>query len=167
MHFWLHIHSGYYDFQQRERDAETVRSFKKADIVDFFDQYFVESPGKPLRRLSVYLDAQRVSPEKLALVAAEFQKTGAQVDQARLATIASSTMTAEELLATSTELLREAGKSDSEVEQFTTAVKAILKETPIPEDVHLITDRDAWRAEQKPCAYAHPVSEYSHLMPKL
>lgn len=55
--FWYHIHSGYYDFLQREKDIEALRSISKEEVLSLFMKYI--HPSSPTRaKLSVHIQSQ-------------------------------------------------------------------------------------------------------------
>ena len=61
---WAFISSEYYDFNQREIEAEHIRALSKADMMEFFNHYI--HPTSPQRaKLSVHLMA-RTSPKSVA-----------------------------------------------------------------------------------------------------
>ncbi|KAL0929432.1 a-pheromone processing metallopeptidase ste23 [Colletotrichum truncatum] len=54
---WHQIVSGYYDFEQGQKDAEHIRALTKADMMEFFQRYI--KPGSATRaKLSVHLLAK-------------------------------------------------------------------------------------------------------------
>ncbi|KAJ3113502.1 Insulinase (Peptidase M16) [Phlyctochytrium bullatum] len=66
--WWSHIASRYYDFQQNLRDAETVKSLSKSELVEFF-KTAVDSDSKDVRKISVHLRSHslpKAAPEAIA-----------------------------------------------------------------------------------------------------
>lgn len=67
--FWSHIGSEYFDFTQHEKDAESLETLTKQEMIDFYRQYI--DPQSPSRaKLSVHLKAQASA----SLVASADQK---------------------------------------------------------------------------------------------
>lgn len=66
--FWNCINDGYYDFQQKARDAEELDSITKQEFIEFFNDYFDVENASKSGKLSVYLKSQKtpkVQEEKL------------------------------------------------------------------------------------------------------
>lgn len=72
--FWFHIHSGYYDFLQRDRDIDALASVSKEDVIALFMKHI--HPSSPTRsKLSVHLQSQvKVKPTVFSKEAAEEMK---------------------------------------------------------------------------------------------
>lgn len=70
--FWNHINDGYYDFQQKTKDAEELDSITKQEFLNFFNDYFDVENATKSGKLSVYLKSQRTPDieEKKLLVSA-------------------------------------------------------------------------------------------------
>ena len=67
---WRHICSGYYDFQQKENDADLVVGLSKKEFIDFYENHII--PGAPSRRkVSVHLKSQNSSGPDVVLDNAE------------------------------------------------------------------------------------------------
>ncbi|PWN29969.1 hypothetical protein BDZ90DRAFT_229012 [Jaminaea rosea] len=70
--FWFHIHSGYFDFLQREIDVEHLRSLNKQDVLDLFMRHI--HPSSPERaKLAVHIQSQ-VKPKAFSIAAAQALK---------------------------------------------------------------------------------------------
>ncbi|GAA6001144.1 hypothetical protein JCM10207_007430 [Rhodosporidiobolus poonsookiae] len=161
---WVHIHSGWYDFEQRWRDADLVKSLTKADILSFFDTYFFASPERPIRRLSVHVTSQRLTPEQVASLGPSLVALGLPVDPEQSVQFAASRPTVEQVKAFCEQFLRAHGKTDKELETLLQEVEK-LRNPPAPEGYEVIEDRTAWRKAQEKAPPAHPVEEYAHLFP--
>lgn len=58
--YWLHIHSGYYDFERRSKDAALIEAMSKADVLQFFRERI--SPSSTSRaKVSVHMQSQHIS----------------------------------------------------------------------------------------------------------
>lgn len=68
--YWFHIHSGYFDFLQRDVDIEALRHVTKEDVVRLFTDTI--SPDSPVGRakLTVHVQSQ-VKPVRFSAQAAE------------------------------------------------------------------------------------------------
>lgn len=60
--YWVHIHSGYYDFERKRRDAAQLASVSKQDILDFFKAK-IHPESKRRAKLSIHMQSQHVSQE--------------------------------------------------------------------------------------------------------
>ncbi|POY74423.1 hypothetical protein BMF94_2617 [Rhodotorula taiwanensis] len=161
---WLAIHSGWYDFEQRFRDAELVKKITKPEIIEFFETYFFDSPQRPLRRLSIHLDAQRLSPERCASLGPVLAQLELPVDPAQLGEFAASGPTVDQAQEFAEQFLRGHGKSDADIEMVKAEVEK-LRNPPAPEGYQVIEDRAAWKKQLEKAPPAHPIAEYSDLFP--
>ncbi|BGP38130.1 metalloprotease [Rhodotorula kratochvilovae] len=161
---WVDIHTGWYDFEQRWRDAETIKKLTKADIVAFFAKYFFPSPDRPLHRLSVHLDSQRLTPEALAELGPPLAHLGIEPDPVLMEELAKSRPTVDAAKEAAEKLLREHGRPDEEVAFLLGEVEE-LRTLPVPEGYTVIEDREQWRMEREKAPHAYPIAEYSDLFP--
>ena len=61
---WSYIGSGYYDFLQRDKDVEHIKSLTKSEMIDFFNHYV--QPTSPSRaKVAIHLMAQ-ATPKSVA-----------------------------------------------------------------------------------------------------
>jgi insulysin len=60
--YWSQIISGYYDFKQNFKDAEEIKTLKKADLVEFYDRY-VDPASKLRSKLVINLKSQVTKDE--------------------------------------------------------------------------------------------------------
>ena len=157
---WLAIHSGWYDFEQRFRDAELVKKLQKSEMIEFFETYFFDSPEHPIRRLSIHLDSQRLSPEQCATLGPVLAHLQLPVDAEQLGAFAASRPTVEQAQAFAEQFLRKHGKGDAEVEMVNKEV-AMLRDLPVPEGYQLIGDRAEWKKQLEKAPHAHPIAEVS------
>ncbi|GAA5906121.1 hypothetical protein JCM8208_000637 [Rhodotorula glutinis] len=161
---WVDIHTGWYDFEQRWRDAETVKKLTKADLVSFFSTYFFDSADRPLHRLSIHLDSQRLTPEALGTLGPALDKLGVEADPAQMAALAKSRPTVDAAKVAAEQLLRAKGRGDDDVKQLLDEVEK-LRALEVPQGYELIEDREQWRSGLEKAPHAHPVAEYSDLFP--
>lgn len=61
---WAYISSEYYDFQQRDQEAENIRPLTKSDMMAFF-HHFIHPTSEQRAKLSIHMMAQ-ASPKLLA-----------------------------------------------------------------------------------------------------
>ena len=155
---WVDIHSGWYDFEQRWRDAETVKKLTKADLVSFFSTYFFDSADRPLHRLSIHLDSQRLTPEALGTLGPALDKLGVEADPAQMAALAKSRPTVDAAKVAAEQLLRAKGRSDDDVKQLLDEVEK-LRTLEVPQGYELIGDREQWRSRLEKAPHAHPIAE--------
>ncbi|GAA5915532.1 hypothetical protein JCM5296_001752 [Sporobolomyces johnsonii] len=161
---WLNIHCGWYDFEQRWRDAELVKTLTKSDMVDFFRTYFFDSPAHRIRRVSIHVDSQRLTPEQCATLGPVIASMDVPVDPAQMTQLATSRPTTEQAKAFAEKHLRAHGKGDEEVQKLQEEIEK-LRAKPVPEGYELIEDQDEWRAKQERAPHALPVKEYADLFP--
>ena len=69
MRFWHHIHSGYYDFLQRDIDVANLQSLSQSDVIDLFMTYIHPSSTKRAK-LAVHIQSQ-VKPQTFSVEAAK------------------------------------------------------------------------------------------------
>lgn len=158
-HLWINIHAGYYDFQQKERDAAYVLTITKDDMIEFFTKHFFATETKAIRRLSVHLQAQRMQPEILATLGPEFAALGVPVDEAQMMAFVASKPTIPVIKEFAEKVLRGFGKSEEVIGGYLKKVDGLITPT-VPEGVILISDVDGFRKAQLPAPYAEPVAEY-------
>lgn len=61
--YWTHIHSGYYEFDQIEKDIKELKLIEKDDLLAFMEEYI--NPHSPtVRKLSVHIQSQKSPPPK-------------------------------------------------------------------------------------------------------
>lgn len=157
---WLNIHSGWYDFEQRFRDADLVKKLQKSEMIEFFETYFFDSPERPIRRLAVHLDSQRLSPEQCAPLGPVLAKLELPVDPAQLGQFVASRPTVDQAQAFAEQFLRSHGKGDEDVQMVQQEI-AKLRDLPVPEGYQLIGDRAEWKQHLEKAPHAHPVAEVS------
>ncbi|KAM0753884.1 hypothetical protein T439DRAFT_338697 [Meredithblackwellia eburnea MCA 4105] len=165
-HLWLNIISGYYNFERKASDAEKIKSITKADIVSFFDTHFFDSPEHPIRRLSVYVQSQRLQPEALQLLKPELKALGVEVDEAQFDELSASKPTLESLKLISRQFLASKGVKEEAITNYVDKLEEIV----IPKlsgNVTLVTDHDMFRKSLELGPHATPAEMYSDLFPKL
>ncbi|KAK4053747.1 metalloprotease [Microbotryomycetes sp. JL201] len=171
--FWLHIHAGWYDFEQRAREIDIIKSLSKDDIVKFFRQYFLGTSDHAVRRLTVYLDSLRLQPEQLAALGTVIQQTGLPIDEQQVQQFAASRPTLDEVQKFATTALEQAGKSSDEIQAFMKQIEQVLaepssdKSVGLAADVTVIRDAAEYRSKAERAPYATPVAEYSDLIAKV
>ncbi|GAA5890262.1 hypothetical protein JCM6882_008774 [Rhodosporidiobolus microsporus] len=165
-HLWTQIHAWWYDFEQRWRDAELVKTISKADLLAFVDEHFFDTPEKRIRRLSIHVTSQRLGPAQLATLGPVLAQMQVQVDPTQLEEFAATRPSVEGAKAFAGEFLRAQGRAEDEVEKVQAVIEG-LRELEVPEGLYdeVIADREKWRAERERAPAAHPVAEYEHLYP--
>ncbi|GAA5888439.1 hypothetical protein JCM16303_005741, partial [Sporobolomyces ruberrimus] len=165
-HLWINIHSGWYDFEQRFRDAELISTLKKSDLVEFFSRYFFETRSNPIRRLSIHLESQKLSPEQIASLVPTFERLGLEPkpDPAQIAQFAATRPTVAQAKAFAEQLLKSCGKSQEEIEQVGKEIESLGERKKL-EGYEEILDMDEWRKGQEKGPVARPVKEYADLFP--
>ncbi|GAA5900616.1 uncharacterized protein JCM6883_002901 [Sporobolomyces salmoneus] len=166
-HLWINIHSGWYDFEQRSRDASLLSTISKSSLIDFFRTHFFSSPSSPIRRLSIHLESPRLTPEQLATllpVIASFNLEPAP-DPKQLEQFVASRPTIDQALAFSETFLRGYGRGDEDVQRMKNEIEKLRERKQVPEGYEEILDMDEWRNVQERAPYAKPVKEYADLFP--
>ncbi|GAA6044580.1 A-factor-processing enzyme [Rhodotorula toruloides] len=161
---WINIHAGWYDFEQRFRDAELVKQLSKSDIISFYHTYFFDTPERRIRRLSVHLDSQRLTVEQCASLGPVLAEMQVQVDPEQLGHFATSRPTVEQAKAFAEQFLRAQGRGDEDVKKVVEEIERLGKPKDL-EGYQVIEDREQWRQQQERAPHAHPVAEYSDLFP--
>ncbi|KAI5476508.1 a-pheromone processing metallopeptidase ste23 [Pseudohyphozyma bogoriensis] len=170
-HFWLGIQSGYYDFEQHERDAEQIKTLTKKDIVDFFHTYFFASPERPIRRMTAHIRSHRLQPETCVSFGPAFAALGIPMDEEAQKAAAAMVMakpTLEVVKQSSRATLVAHGKSEEEIQAYLAELERLAAPMAPPEDVELVEGGvEAYRKSCEPAPHSKPVEEYADLFPKL
>lgn len=137
--FWQSIHSGYYDFENRARDIEVLRTLTRDDILSFFEHYV--HPSSPHRAKSVtHLQSRGgattpLSPEALDAFFVSAARLGMPVPEETKAAVAAQLASVEAL------------------EQFVLQAKASNSLPPTLDVAELLRDvKQAARASAAPAA---------------
>ncbi|ORE08646.1 hypothetical protein BCV72DRAFT_203143 [Rhizopus microsporus var. microsporus] len=56
--YWSHIHSGFYEFDQAEKDIKELKEIKKEDLLAFMSEY-IDPCSSKFRKLSVHIQSQK------------------------------------------------------------------------------------------------------------
>ncbi|KAF7727647.1 Insulinase (Peptidase M16) [Apophysomyces ossiformis] len=56
--YWTHIHSGYYEFNQVDKDVQELRMITKESLLEFMSTY-VDPTSSSVRKISVHLQSQK------------------------------------------------------------------------------------------------------------
>ncbi|KAI8967298.1 Metalloenzyme, LuxS/M16 peptidase-like protein [Mycotypha africana] len=67
--YWTHIHSGYYEFDQIEKDIKELNEITKEDILEFIKEY-VDPASPRVRKLSVHIQSQKTKASSPASASA-------------------------------------------------------------------------------------------------
>ncbi|GAA5953870.1 hypothetical protein JCM3765_000674 [Sporobolomyces pararoseus] len=171
-HLWLNIHSGWYDFEQRWKDAEYIKSITKESILEFFKTYFLESESKEIRRLSVHLESPRLTLEEISSLLPMFEEFDLgefKPDSTQLSQFVSSRPTFEQLIGFAETLLKSSGKTLEEIELVKQEISKRLEtgKEKMESSVQVIKEEemDEWRNKQERAPHAKPVKEYADLFP--
>ncbi|GAA5829536.1 hypothetical protein JCM11251_000196 [Rhodosporidiobolus azoricus] len=165
-HMWTQIHAWWYDFEQRFRDAELVKTVSKADLIQYVDDHFFDSRDKRIRRLSIHVTSQRLGPAQLATLGPVLADMQVQVDPKQLEDFAATRPSIEGAKAFAEQFLLGQGRSEEEVKKVQEVIEG-LRVLEVPEGLYdeVIEDREKWRSEREKAPPAHPVKEYEHLYP--
>ncbi|SGY41131.1 BQ5605_C003g02474 [Microbotryum silenes-dioicae] len=164
--FWLAIQAGWYDFEQKARDATVVESLTKDDIIDFFKRHFLDKENR--RRISVHLNSQRLDTDRLARLGPLVQQMGLLVPQEEMQKLVASRPTLEQLKSVAGEMLKQAGQDEAMVEAVLAQVEQVLTTRTAPDGVKVVEEaqRTEFKNSLEPGPYATPVAEYSDLLQK-
>jgi len=179
--FWLSIHSGYYDFEHRERDAAMLKTLTKADVLSLMQTYIHPSSSARAKCVT-YIQAQGtgattpLSAEALAGVLdfVEARSGGESVPPEMREVLAAQLTSVEALMsfvreaAAAGELPESIVEADVHVEALRLArafPRAVAPPpSPAPVDVlapEVITDVAAFKARLMPSRPAQPVLPWS------
>ena len=155
---WVNIHCGWYDFEQRFRDASIISTLKKQDIISFFRQYFFQTPSNPIRRLSIHLGSQRLTPEQIHSLVPAFEalKLEPASKSEDIEKFALSRPTIEAAKQFAEMVVRGSGKGDEEVRKLQGEIEKLRKKE-VMEGYEEILDMDEWRKKQVKAPFARPV----------
>lgn len=155
---WVQCSLGWFDFDQKTRDAALVAKLTKSDILTFFDRYFFHTPTNPIRRLSIHVTSQKLLPPQLGQLIPHLQALEIPIDDEQFGAFGNSRPSVEEAKAFAEQVLKANGKSEEEVEKLKGVIEG-LREWPVLEGYELIGDREQWRKERERAPPAHPVEE--------
>jgi insulysin len=155
---WVHIGAWWYDFEQKQRDAELVKAITKPALLSFFDKYFFHTPTNLIRRLSIHVTSQRLLPPQLGQLIPHLQALEIPIDPEQFGQFGNSRPTVDQAKEFAEQVLKANGKSEEEVEKLKGVIEE-LREWPVPEGYELIGDREQWRKERERAPPAHPVEE--------
>ncbi|GAA6026838.1 hypothetical protein JCM8097_005898 [Rhodosporidiobolus ruineniae] len=165
---WMQIGCWWYDFEQDLRDAETIKTLTKPDLLTFMDRY-LSSSSPELRRLSVHVTSQRLSPDQLGALAPTLATFDLPLDaetlKTQLGAFAATRPTVAAAKTFAAQFLRDNGRTEEQVRQIEEEIERLGQPEAVPEGVELIEDREKWRAERERAPPAHPVEEFAHLVP--
>ncbi|SCV66942.1 BQ2448_5588 [Microbotryum intermedium] len=164
--FWLAIQSGWYDFEQKAREAAVIESLTKDDIIDFFKRHFLDKENR--RRISVHLNSQRLDTDRLVRLGPLLQQMGVPVPPEEMQRLVASRPTLDQLKTVAGEMLKQAGQDEAMIEAVLAQVEQVLTTRTAPDGVKVV--EEAQRAEFKQLLergpYATPMAEYSDLLQK-
>lgn len=164
MYYWMNIHSGYYDFARKARDAKLIEGTTKAEVLAFYQERI--KPSAPERaKFSIHLQSQHVSKKTIENVSKIMSEAGvtevSEEFKALLASTPTPLISAVEKAATAE--LEKQGKADQ-----TSKVIAALQESHMPanlgEKKEIITEASAVKARMLDSPPSFPFEEYKDLI---
>lgn len=162
------MHSGYYDFLQKERDAASVMELTKGQMLAYYDEYILGKGPSPLRRLSVHLRSQRIQPDVAASLAPAVMQTlktppTPEVQQ-QMAAFIGSKPTVAAAKAFATQFLAANAVEQAAIDRINAHIEELGKPEPLLEGLQAIEDKDAFRDSCERGPYAEPVREFSDVV---
>lgn len=137
-----------------------LKSLTKDSIIEFYNKHFFGTAEHPIRRLSIYLDSQRLQPEQCLALAPAIQQLGLPIDEAQITTLVASRPTIDQLKAFALPMLQAANKSEQEIQVVMNMIDQLdVKQTPA--DYNLIEDVATYKDQAERAPYATPVAEVS------
>lgn len=167
MHYWINIHSGYYDFDRKVRDAATIEGYTKDDVLEFYRERI--SPASPKRaKVSVHMQSQHISKETAAKLPAILAEAGVtDIPEQYIAMLSASPLPLlSDLEAAIPVELERQGKSD-QTEKILSALRESHAPSQLGPKVELFTDGTELRKRFTPGPHSFPVDEYKTLFAKL
>jgi insulysin len=174
--FWFHIHSGYYDFLQRDVDVAALRQLERKDVVAMFNEHIHQSSStrakltvhmrskvKPVRFSRAAAEELRAASAKLNVPTSDEEYAALQAQQPSVETVKEATRAALARLETSPET----------TQQLLTAIDELAAKHPLQEEegdvvpadatagVTLIEDPVAFKASLQPSRAAQPVRPWA------
>ncbi|GAA98082.1 uncharacterized protein L969DRAFT_85999 [Mixia osmundae IAM 14324] len=156
--YWAHIHSGYYDFSRKARDAELLATLTKREALEFFMTH-VHPSSSTRAQLSIHINSQRLQADSVEPILTLL--SDAEVSSE----FAQSRPTLAELESKVAALIGDT-KLPGDVRSKLDAALNELKQEPVREGIILIEDEEAFRAKIERGPLATPVEEpklQSHL----
>ncbi|CDH56832.1 a-pheromone processing metallopeptidase ste23 [Lichtheimia corymbifera JMRC:FSU:9682] len=59
--YWTHIHSGYYEFDQVDKDVKELKMISKESLLEFFDHH-IDPASDNVRKIAVHIQSQKTPP---------------------------------------------------------------------------------------------------------
>jgi len=166
--YWLNIHSGYYDFERKSKDANLIEKTTKAEVLAYFREKI--SPSSSTRaKFSVHLQSQHVSKKTIEQVPTLLADAGVTEISEDLKTLLASTPTpliSEVEKAVAAELEKQQIKSEAK-EKVLAAVRDSHTPTNLGDNKKILTNGEEVRKLMQVGPHSTPVDEYKELFAKL
>lgn len=167
MYYWLNIHSGYYDFERKRKDAGLIEGYTKGDILAYFRERI--SPASSTRaKLSVHMQSQHITKntiEQIPNILAEAGVTDLSEDFKTLLASEPSPLISSVEKAVEAEL-KEHEKA-AQASKVLTAIKELHMPSSLGEKKEIFTDANEFRKRMIVGPPSHPAEEYKSLFAKL
>ncbi|PWN91280.1 hypothetical protein FA10DRAFT_249471 [Acaromyces ingoldii] len=181
--YWFHIHSGYYDFLQRDVDVDALRRVTKEDVVRVFEQFIHPEKARERAKVCVHVQSQvkqaRFSAEATDALAQTYRNNGLgavlesdEVKQAVEVMRAQQPLVA--VVKESTEaLLKSSGASEQVAGKIIKAVDDLAKAHPVRDSdvlesagpkAEVIDDVIRFKAGLTPSKAAQPMRSWKEYM---
>lgn len=167
MYYWINIHSGYYDFERKAKDANLIDGTTKAEVLAFYREHIKPSAAHRAK-MSVHMQSQHVSKKTLEDVPKILSEAGVSdlSDELKASLEGTPTPLISDLEKAATVELEKQGKADQ-----TSRVVAALRESHLPtslgEGKEILTDLDEVRKRMSISPPSFPAEEYKSLIAKL
>lgn len=164
MGYWMHIFSGYYDFERKTKDADRIEKLGKDDILAFFRARI--SPNSQSRaKISVHLQSQHASKATVDVARQEIADIGIQESPVLKAALdAQPSLLVDDL----TRIVDEEAKKN-QIESA--ALSSKIRDSHAPESLggkkEILRDPEAVRQKMKLGGPSTPAEEYREVLAKL
>ena len=164
MGYWMHIFSGYYDFERKAKDADRIEKLSKEDMLAFFEARI--SPNSQERaKISVHMQSQHASKATVDIAREAIKAAGAEESEVLKAALdAQPSLLADKLIETLKAELGKAGLDSAAVEE---KIRESHAPSSIGEKKEIFTDGQEIRKRMKLGAPSSPTDEYKEILAKL
>ncbi|PWN53939.1 hypothetical protein IE53DRAFT_76240 [Violaceomyces palustris] len=177
--FWLHIHSGYYDFLQRDSDVAQLQGLSKQDVLDFFMEY-IHMSSSTRSKLCVHLVSQvkpiLFSPEAAEALQKAIESKGLPAPREAFEALKAQKPNVETVKDFARQTLASVeGLPSGSEEEVMALIEGLAKQFPLAEEalaggareaaasVEIVSDTVAFKASLPPSRAAVPVRSFEEL----
>lgn len=163
-HYWIHIHSGYVDFERNAGDAERILALSKEDMLEYFRAFF-HPASKTRAKVSVMLQSQHISKATAELVPLLLKEAGVSEVSKELTSLLEAEQTP--LLSAVLEQVQKEQVDAGKVEEIIVKIKESHLPSKLGEGKKIFDNADELKKRMSVGPPSTPAPEYKELLSKL